>query len=244
MLLASDFDHTFYRGRTIAEEDLAAIAVWQKAGHLFGLCTGRAPLNAFDPADQFGVKLDFLIASNGAAVLNRERWFVFRQFLPDEAIPQICKLQREAGCMGLYANTSDGGIRRCILEDPKNSDISYEELLKEQSLLQCNARFEDLAEAAKAAERLQAKVEGIAVHPNGLTIDCSAAGLNKGTGIAKAAEIFGLSEKECFAIGDNRNDLPMLTRFKSACMADGDPETLKIVGRAVPSVAAYIQSLL
>lgn len=237
MLLASDYDHTLYRNGKIAEEDLAA-------GNLFGMCTGRAALDAYAQADRFGLKMDFLIASNGAALLDGNRNFLFRQFLPDEAVAQICRLHREAGCVRLYLNAADGAVLRCFLDGTHKSDLSYEEMLTARSLLQCNAHFSDAEQACRAAAVICSNVDGITAHLNHQVVDCSAAGLDKGTGVAMAAKTFSLTHAECFVIGDNQNDLPMLTRFQGACMADGDPETLRTVGRSATSIAAYIESLM
>ena len=71
---ASDYDGTLYHWdrRAILEEDLSAIAAFQRNGHQFGICTGRScqgVLLTTPPELQF----DFYILVNGAILMDRSR---------------------------------------------------------------------------------------------------------------------------------------------------------------------------
>ena len=68
--LASDIDYTLYfpnKNPSISLEDQQAIAHYQKAGYLFGLCSGRpysGVINLFDT-----IHPDFYIISSGAIII-------------------------------------------------------------------------------------------------------------------------------------------------------------------------------
>ena len=69
-VLASDFDGTLFFKGQFKSDDLKQIRMFQKQGHLFGLCTGR-PLSGVAAPIQGRLRCDFMILSSGALILDR-----------------------------------------------------------------------------------------------------------------------------------------------------------------------------
>ena len=75
-VFASDFDGTlyFYKAeddRKLPAENVAKIREYQKAGHLFGLCTGRQ-VGGLTPFITGFVEPDFYITSSGANIVDKD----------------------------------------------------------------------------------------------------------------------------------------------------------------------------
>lgn len=86
-ILASDFDGTFYVDSAFDPADLEAVKAFQKAGNLFGFCTGR-PLNGITPFfDQWDFRPDFYIVNTGSVVLDKEMHYL----LQTESTPVLSK---------------------------------------------------------------------------------------------------------------------------------------------------------
>ena len=77
-VFASDFDGTlyFYKAeddRKLPAENVEKIREYQKAGHLFGLCTGRQ-VGGLTPFITGFVEPDFYITSSGANIVAPTLW--------------------------------------------------------------------------------------------------------------------------------------------------------------------------
>ena len=75
-VFASDFDGTlyFYKAeddRKLPAENVEKIREYQKAGHLFGLCTGRQ-VGGLTPFITGFVEPDFYITSSGANIVDKD----------------------------------------------------------------------------------------------------------------------------------------------------------------------------
>lgn len=244
-LLASDLDGTIYRNRKTLPEDMAAIAEWQRQGHYFCLCSGRAPLSGIEEMKKCGLHPDLLICGNGSACIDMEGNFRFRSKMPAGSQQAIFDLAHQYRVSAVNGQDENGILWQHSYIDPSRITITEEALLQIPTFLQFNAVFKDQPEDAAAfTARVNAEIPGVAAHPNGVYIDCSADTVNKGTGVAAAAEILGVCPENCYTIGDNKNDLPMLLPYHGAVISEGDPETIAQVGHAVPNIAAFINEIL
>lgn len=77
-----------------------------------------------------------------------------------------------------------------------------------------------------------------------LFLDLTANGVNKGVGIKKIQEYFGLSADECMAFGDNYNDIEMLESVThSYAMENAVDEIKRHAANVTPSVESVIRKL-
>ena len=245
MLLASDIDGTLYINRSISEEDIQAIARWQKAGHLFGICSGRSVKDALRALSESKIKPDFFLCSSGAVATDCNGNFLYKHPMPPEAPRALWEIAKTFDHDAFTGHRTDG----TTLHGRNDSRPEYvncsEEDLFDQELTQCYIAFHTVpGQAASFAEAVEAKLPYINVHRNAHYIDCTRKGTDKAKGVAYIAAHFGIEKERCFAIGDNQNDLPMLKAFEGYCVESGDGYTIEQVGRTVKSVADLINRLL
>ncbi len=244
-LLASDFDGTLYRHHIIPEETRQAIAAWRQQGNLFGICSGRQQQDTKTMMEQMSSLLDFLIICNGAAAYNAEGRLLFATAFPEPAIEPLFQLALDFENATVFTCPADGIMRYYRPECPAETTLSRETLSQLSGILQISVRFEKSADpAARFAAEVQRRFPQLAAHQNGRSVDVTHAAADKGAGVAAAAARFQIPPHCCHTIGDNRNDLPMLTRFDSAVIEDGDPEALARISHPVPSVEAYLYALM
>ncbi|MBQ8894605.1 MAG: HAD-IIB family hydrolase [Clostridia bacterium] len=244
-LLASDLDGTIYRNRKTLPEDIEAITEWQRQGNIFCLCSGRAPLSGIQEMQKCGLHPDLLITGNGAAALDMEGKFLYRKLLPKGVHRRIFALAHEYRVTAVNGQSPEGELFQYSYIDPSRVNISIEDLLAMEEFLQFNAVFKESPEDARAfSDRVDREIDGAAAQRNGVYIDCSAEGVDKGAGVAAAAAHFDIPAEQCYTIGDNNNDLSMLLPYHGAVISDGNPETIEKVGHAVPNIAAFIEEIL
>ena len=79
---------------------------------------------------------------------------------------------------------------------------------------------------------------------NGRCIDVNARGVSKASGIAKLIGRIGVDENNVYTIGDNFNDLCMLTAYNGYAVAHAPEEVRRQAGNTVRSVAELIDQLM
>ncbi len=243
-LLASDFDGTLQRNGTVTLKDKAAIRAFQAAGNRFCLCTGRCPQDAIKEMERCGLAPDLLICASGAAGVTMDGQFIFRHALPDAAIVPLCKLSVDCDSDCIIAYPWDGSMLRVFYREPEKSTATIEAVLNSQHLLQMNTRFLGNPPAAKRyTERVGAEIKEMTAHANGVYIDSTVKGVDKGTGVAEAAKYFGIDLDCCYTIGDHGNDLAMLLPYHGYVVESGDSETIAKIGRTVPDLSTLIEQL-
>jgi len=128
---------------------------------------------------------------------------------------------------------------------PLDAIRELEEAEKITDLTQFGAAFKGRVEVAAEFTRwVNETFSTITAHPNGAYIDCTVRGVDKATGVAEAAKLFGIKLNACYTVGDQKNDLAMLLPYHGAVIETGNPETIEKVGKSTPSVAAFIQEIL
>ena len=244
-LLASDFDGTLLRQKQVSEEDRAAIAAWQKAGHIFCLCSGRAPQAATEEMRKWGLHPDLLITGNGSSAIDMDGRFRFRHLFPEYRIIPMLDRACELNCTGFHLHGKNGELLIWDSTHPTRTNITREQAEQYSGASQFGAIFKGSVDVATLyTEWVNTTLDDVTAHANGAHIDCTVRGVDKATGVAEAAKLFGIDLKNCHTVGDNKNDLPMLLPYHGAAIETGNPETIEKVGKSTPSVAAFIQEIL
>lgn len=247
-LLASDYDGTLSRNRTVSDENIAAIKKWQAAGNLFVICTGRGYRSIFEVLEKYDLKPDYFILNNGAAAASFKGEYLFQHLIPQGYSERLFNLLRPMGCKHITVTGADGDYLYYRENDPAPNEHAREpaEVFSYGPYTQVAVHFRDEPEKSPEAEKMILEnLPALCPNRNHANIDCTAAGLNKGTGVAQLAEHFHLSPAQCHTIGDGMNDYPMLARFDGAVIEDtNETELLEAVNLKMPSVAAYIEYLL
>jgi Cof subfamily protein (haloacid dehalogenase superfamily) len=250
-LIALDIDGTLLDSRwQLPEANRAAIAEATRRGIEVALVTGRRYDFAMPVAHQLDSELT-LIVSNGALIRSKEGRTHLRHLLPKQTAAQVLHLttewregaavifdrQRENQLM-LESLDPDDSLRyayysrnlefiglaqpleTCLTEDPIQVMLSgrIEAMRGAEALLRSTDFANEFRLAVTSYERKNFAMIDV-IHP----------GCSKGSSLAEWAALRGIAREEILAIGDNHNDLEMLTFA-------GIPV---VMGNSVPELKTY-----
>jgi len=250
-LIALDIDGTLLDSRwQLPEANRAAIAEAARRGIEVALVTGRRYDFAMPVASQLDSQVT-LIVSNGALIRSKEGRTHLRHLLPKQTAAQVLHLttewregaavifdrQRENQLMLESLDPDDSlryayysrnmefiGLARplesCLTEDPIQVMLSgrIAAMREAEARLRAADFAEDFRIAVTSYERKDFAM-----------IDVIPAGCSKGSSLAEWATLRGIAREEILAIGDNHNDLEMLSFA-------GIPV---VMGNSVPELKTY-----
>jgi Cof subfamily protein (haloacid dehalogenase superfamily) len=251
-LIALDIDGTLLDTRwQLPEANRAAIAEATRRGIEVALVTGRRYDFAMPVAQQLDSRLT-LIVSNGALIRSKEGHTHLRHLLPKQTAAQVLHLTTEwrEGAAVIFDRERENQLMLETLDPDDSLRYAYylrnlefiglarplESCLTEDPIqVMLSGGIETMREAearlrrAAFAEEFRLAVTSYE-HKDFAMIDVIPPGCSKGSSLAEWAALRGIAREEVLAIGDNHNDLEMLT-FAGipVVMGNGVPE-LKTYG--------------
>lgn len=249
-LIASDYDGTLNRNGRVWDEDIQAIAAWQKAGNLFGLVTGRGFPSARHEMKYYGITVDFYICNNGSAIFGgKEDCIISTEGNPVVLRPLVEAIQKSKG---QRAAISGGKERCCVVLDPKRDQgpseqwVSFAQLdTLPYAFTQIDTNMDSQQEATALSAFINTNYgKYVHAHQNGTNVDITPAGVSKPNGILQYIEKMGIPRECVSVIGDNFNDLEMIRTFSGFAVASGNPYVISQASKIYESVSALIWELL
>lgn len=247
-ILFSDFDGTFYIDRRVSEEDRKAIRRWREAGNLFALATGRQVTDLEEHLKEENISYDYLVCLNGAEIYDASGRCLFAKALDGALLPDLFDALLDGKgwanvCMGTRFEHIHAPV--CPDYDPRYIRYERDRLASFPEFTQLCAGLEDIIASRAARDRVM-KVHGDKVNAqvNGHCLDINAAGVTKASGIAGLIEKIGLDSDAVSAVGDNFNDLSMLTAYRGFAVSRAPEEVKAQAGNVVESVAGLVQLLM
>lgn len=226
-LIALDIDGTLLNSRKeVAPETAFAIRQAAEAGLAVVFCTGRAvsELEAFYsllPEIRYAV-----FASGGGLYDIRKREAFSLRALPREQaeeivaiakpkdlMPQLVLADRDVIQASHMANLEryHMGVYRPLYEKAMTltADIFAFFASCREEILKINLYHAEVEERVRTREQL-ARLRLEKVYSEISSLECSAFGVNKGTGLLRLCGALGIPASACAAVGDAENDIPML----------------------------------
>jgi Cof subfamily protein (haloacid dehalogenase superfamily) len=250
-LIALDIDGTLLDSRWhLPEANRAAIAEATRRGIEVALVTGRR----YDFAMPVARKLDSpltMIVNNGALIRSKEGRTHLRHLLPKQTAAQVLHLTTEwrEGAAVIFDRERENQLMLETLDPDDSLRYAYysrnlefislakplESCLTEDPIqVMLSGRIEAMREAeaclrgAPFAEEFRLALTSYESKDFAM-IDVIPAGCSKGSSLAEWAALRGFTREEVMAIGDNHNDLEMLTFA-------GIPV---VMGNSVPALKTY-----
>lgn len=238
-LIATDVDGTLLNSRgVIPERNLEAIHAAQRQGITVAICSGRFPENVYVLMQDYGVRCP-IIGTNGAKIIDENLRVLSESYMQAEAAAQTVETLVSLGAhffmfCGRAICTSHTGV-------PHHSELSYGDRIRALGL----AYYHGPADARRLAmqgavqkffvrdtvslETVQqhlAPIPGIDLTQSGANnVEVMPAGVDKGKGLEALARALGVPLSQTMALGDEKNDLPMLRAAGyGVAMANGSPE--------------------
>lgn len=247
-ILATDFDGTLFRDRTITEEDCNAIVRFRRAGNLFGIVTGRHLPSILEEIDRWQVPFDFMICCTGGILLDRNCRVFSEHTAPREAVQPL--YTETLRFDGMYFCVSRG-LERIWFDTghpPVYENIKVlppEKLPVLDGFHEMGTRFADEDTARRYVETLNTEYPDLmTAHQNGVYIDVCAPHTSKVRGLYEMLEHFGGDKDALFVAGDNLNDLEMLREFHSFAVAAGRAEVKAAAEYTVSDIAEIVEKIL
>lgn len=249
-VLASDFDGTLFFKGQFKSDDLKQIRMFQKQGHLFGLCTGR-PLSGVAAPIQGRLRCDFMILSSGALILDHAGRTLYKACIDRETAFRLSgSLDKE---IDFYYQTSEGTFcqRQPDGQIPPSASIliaipyrvfsRLDELTAEIFGLSLYAGTEDRARLE--ADRINRTFAELEAFQNEVWIDVARRGCSKGFGIEVLKRHLQL--KTVAGIGDSYNDIPLLRSTTPSFTFHTSPASVRQEAQiVVSSVAEALERLM
>ena len=238
IVFCSDVDGTLIDEQNcIPKENLEAIAYFRAHGGKFTLATGRIP-EAVIPVLR-GVTLDFpCVCHNGCSIydFNTGR-YIHMVELSKEAKRAAEEIQKISPNSGLEVMTPEG---ICVVKRTPATDrhLSFEKISATSAsrLDAVSAPWLKIlfAQEPEETDRINEQMRGSAFHEEYSIIkthqyyyEIFHKEASKGNALSKLCARFGIDLKNVTAIGDNENDLSMLSIVGKSAAAGNAPDSVK-----------------
>lgn len=268
-ILATDYDGSLRLDAQVSAEAIQKIKEFQNAGHVFGIVTGRPVAGLLPILQNEEIPFDFIIASTGAIVLDKDgnplRKRSFPREVADHFYQRIASEEIKRDILEKYA-TENGEQTLHMQANAVSGDFAYHVLGRMH--LDSGIKFNNAIEAIDWEQihsffGIQAKTEDgksytpvlydilqeelgeeMSIYLNIRNIDIAPKGVNKATALEWLAEHNSWDKGDIYTFGDGLNDLGMLQAFHGAAITSGTAPLLEQIATQYPSIEAYIDAIL
>jgi hypothetical protein len=232
-LVVSDVDGTLVdKQKQLTAATIAAVGRLREAGYAFTIISARPRSGLMPIADALGLDVP-MGAFNGGTVFKRDGTILFEQRLGVDVVAEVLALAEGAAVDTWvfaddrwYATDGHGPHTRSERvtsnQEPtvRGTFANFEHAIDKITFVSDDeALLRDLT--AKAKARI-ADDRATIVQSQAYYLDVTPPAGNKGDGIAKLADAFGVALTDTIAIGDQANDLAMFARAgRSIAMGQG-----------------------
>ncbi len=256
-LLVSDYDGTFFTGdEKQVKKNVNAVKKWIDHGHVFAFGTGRDVVNMQYEYDRFQVTYDYLVGVNGAYVCDDKGNVLYKRTIDNKIAREIIdilepdskgQLLVQNGVDGAYVinyNPEDEEIMKLYNKVTKIYNQTPQEALN-YDVVSVGCRTEKFEDAKRLNDIVNERYSEYVSSFNNLTyVNVVPKNISKATGIQLIADKCEIAKENVHTIGDNLNDLEMITCFNGAAMANGVESVKSQASMIVETVEEYIEYLL
>ena len=266
VVVATDLDGTLLRSdRTVSARTAAAMAAADAVGIKVVWATARARHSIDELAASCGFR-GTAIGANGAVVLDLAGGtpaIVGIRSVPAEIVASAKSTVRSLvpgvvfATVGATRFVAEAGYAElCVFADhhrqPNEMELSEDGLpVDVEPTVKIVARQSDTSSEELYALVAAAGVDGVELtHSGAPYIEMSAAGVSKASALQELCDRWGISRSSVAAVGDARNDLPMLAWAGTALCPSNATEPVRTVADRVlesnddDAVARYLEELI
>jgi len=255
-IAASDYDGTLFRNRTISDETIQGVHEWRAAGNKFGPVSGRDYGMLMPQLKHYGIEYDFAICNNGGIIRDKEGNVLYEGNIDSHVLKAMSEevlvkhsfhFAFSAKDVTYLCHESEGSW---ITREAKQWDfpiikIDESEILNLTGIHQFSLGFKTTEEAAECAETLNKKFsENICAYPNARSVDITPIGVSKRQGLECLINAMNWHNLEVFVIGDEVNDLPMISAFNGYTVDTARDVIKKQANKVFSDVGAMLKFFL
>lgn len=244
-LIALDMDGTLLNSRKqVSEGTLREIREVVSRGKIVVYATGRAVCEMEEFFDQLP-EIRYAVFASGAGLYDvRERRAFGLQTIPAELAMQVMEAVKDRDIMPQIVLADCVAVQRDQMDRLEDYQMKpyrpmYERVMTrvedirafaeahQGEILKMNVYHTNPEDRLRTKERL-ADLQLEKVFSEVTSLECSAKGVDKGTGLAALCRHLGIDPERSIAVGDAPNDLPMIrTAGLGVAMGNSKPEVLK-----------------
>ena len=254
-IAVSDFDGTLCRlspgttlGGSVPEANLSAIRRWREAGNKFGIASGRGISLLEMEVEKYGIPVDFLICSNGAAIFDEARELLHSTVFPPDVLRDFLNhpLIRGKELPVLLFGERQVYALRPYPDIPMEYTpaISWEEAANLRDAVQLGIMFPSLEETRRATEAVERDFPMLGGNANRVYLDVNLRGVDKKYGVEHLVEAMGWQGAPVLVIGDDKNDLPMVEYFHGFTVDTAQPFMKEAAAKVYGSVGEMLEDSL
>lgn len=221
----TDFDGTLKPfDNKIPPSTVEAIHRWRAAGNKFGIATGRELNMLNHDLRHYDITTDFLICVNGAVVFDKDRnilqsirierrlkeRLIELPLVRDSDYAMICFCERQS-----FSLRADSNYVPSEIAPP----IDWRDVLERDDVVQFGIKFRTTEEAEDAQLLIEREIPQLGGNRNRIFLDINVRTVDKRFGVESLIRLMNWSDDELLVIGDDKNDLPMITAFNGFTMA-------------------------
>ena len=246
-ILGSDFDGTLTQNG-ITDAKIAAIEKWRKAGHKFGIVSGRGGNFQKWLCEEFPkLKVDFFAACNGGYITDCSGNVFF-----DARCNSVSAVKLAADLLSLGSELVhvNGAEYVCVLKSFEDrptwvleEDVCLLENFKGAAYFnQVSAQMPFAEDSPAVVEKINNKYsKWVVALQNGRCIDIVPLGVNKASGMYQVMKFFGGSYDDVITVGDNINDIDMIKEFRSYAMENGVDAVKELAYATVSDITELLE---
>jgi len=244
-LIGSDYDGTFNRynaggiGRNVE-----VMKYFRDEGGIFAIATGRPYAGSYAPfmKEIFKGDLDYVVASNGANVIDRDGNFVTDNKNEVKYARELWERAIEVEGVGFMGFAY--GVDFCPI--PLNKDEGnkvWDDLCSRvEYFTQVNIGFPSIEIAEKfSAEVIRDFPTIFNPQRNGGTVDIPPAGITKASGLWDIAKLHNIPKENIYTSGDSYNDLSMIKAYHGYPVENAEQILKDEAEGIVPDVATIVE---
>lgn len=223
-ILASDFDLTLYvDDDNVVKKNVDAICDFIKKGNLFGIVTGRNYSNIKQLLNQYNIPYHYLICQDGAKIFDSMDYCFFTGGLSREDIIRIIPIL-EKYQFNYY------------LDDGYNQTMNMDDCVKVVGIID-NQR--------ETAKKVVQEVSGLGFYAylSLEHINIISGSINKKNALERVLVHANCDKDDLYVIGDNVNDLEMLSSFQGAIMKNHSKELDVLDKKSYTTLYEFVEEL-
>ena len=225
-ILASDFDNTlfFSKDSEKTQKNIEAIKNFMSQGNIFCLITGRTYMEIKPELNRIELPYTYLICGDGAMTLDSTDYCLQTVGLEKQLVEKVVNYLKKEG----YAP---------YLEDGYNITDNFNDCIK------VVAEYTDKEQANKVVKIIN-ETMNVYAYASRKHINVNNKNNDKKQALQRLAELENLSLKDFYVIGDDINDLEMLTAYNGAIITIHNPDLDKLNLPQYDTLYDYVNYLL
>lgn len=245
-MIATDVDGTLLTNdKTVTEKTQKALKELKNRGILLGIASGRSVESSLQFLQEWGIEQDvsFLIGMNGSTIYNvRQKKKEEFYLLDGETILEIIEHFKDCKVEFMAMRGNNRYVMHSTEESRKHAKMFYENEIvidfqtelkgKKFNKLLLRTAVEDMAEVVKVSKTFSSP-QYVGIQTEKHLFEYFDSHINKGVGIEKVCQQFGVNIENVVAFGDSLNDKEMLQKVGLGIAMKNANDEVKTVAKKI-----------